>query len=62
MTTMKIKTGDVVTAKMGGPKMTVEQVVEKTYGDVVRCVWFDQMFVLHRDAFDAVALKTAPAK
>jgi uncharacterized protein YodC (DUF2158 family) len=62
MTTKKFKTGDVVTAKMGGPKMTVEAVREKTHDDVVQCAWFDQMFVLHRDAFDAQALKPAVAR
>jgi uncharacterized protein YodC (DUF2158 family) len=57
MTTKKFKTGDIVVAKMGGPKMTVEKVNEKSSGDVVYCSWFDQMFVLHRDGFDACALK-----
>lgn len=54
MTTKQFKTGDVVTAKMGGPKMTVEDVRPDK---VVKCVWFDQMHTLHRDAFDACALK-----
>lgn len=45
--------GQIVTTKMLGPQMTVENV----NGGVISCVWFDARNRLHRDAFDAIALK-----
>lgn len=56
MTTKQFKTGDVVTAKMGGPKMTVGKILRGT-GETVGCMWFDQMYALHRDVFAPEALK-----
>ena len=37
---MKIKVGDVVQLKSGGPKMTVSVIGEKYNECMVTCVWF----------------------
>jgi uncharacterized protein YodC (DUF2158 family) len=34
----KLKTGDIVQLKSGGPKMTIEEVLP--VGNVVKCQWF----------------------
>lgn len=49
----KIKPGDVVTLKSGGPAMTVTQVNDASSFE---CMWFDDAF-LHKEYFKTVALK-----
>jgi uncharacterized protein YodC (DUF2158 family) len=40
---VEFKKGDIVRLKSGGPKMTVEDVVEDMGGDLsVYCTWFDE--------------------
>ena len=37
-----IKAGDIIKVKSGGPKMTVSEVAEDTFGTMtVWCSWFD---------------------
>lgn len=48
------KEGDVVRAKMGGPKMTVELLDDD---GVVNTVWFDLNNHIQRDAFHKDALE-----
>jgi uncharacterized protein YodC (DUF2158 family) len=63
-----MKPGDVIIAKMGGPKMTVEAVVDKPEQFVnapsrqfgIHCVWFDQSHELRRGVFPPFAVISAP--
>jgi uncharacterized protein YodC (DUF2158 family) len=54
------KPGDVVKLKAGGPKMTVESdPYESTIivgGHTVKCVWFDDEKILHRDFFHCASI------
>jgi uncharacterized protein YodC (DUF2158 family) len=57
----KIKKGDVVMLRSGGPKMTVQNVGEQKPGlmlgvNWVRCIWFDGN-VINEYNFDACVLK-----
>lgn len=51
---MKFVEGDVVSRKIGGPLMTVEDVRSDEF---VSVVWFDVDGRVQRDAFDPVTLQ-----
>ena len=38
-----MKIGSVVNSKLGGPLMTIENIV----GDIADCIWFDSGVVFH---------------
>ncbi len=52
----KFKEGDVVRAKMGGPKMTIEIYTGGIEEGIVNVVWFD-LDIVHRDCFSINALE-----
>lgn len=52
---MKFVEGDVVTRKVGGPMMTVEDVRPRD-DDLVACIWFDGNNQVQRDCFAANTL------
>jgi uncharacterized protein YodC (DUF2158 family) len=42
---MAFKVGDIVTLKSGGPRMTVQRVIEKSDrqpDEIIECQWFDK--------------------
>jgi uncharacterized protein YodC (DUF2158 family) len=52
----EFKKGDVVVLKSGGPRMTVSQTGEDSYGEQkVWCVWFERN-TKHEDTFDPAVL------
>jgi uncharacterized protein YodC (DUF2158 family) len=58
MDTEKIKKGDVVKLKSGGPLMTADE----TNGKNVHCLWFDGLMVCN-EVFDRASLqKSDPEK
>lgn len=52
---MSFTTGDTVWLKSGGPKMTINELLE---GDEYRCQWFDDKKQLQGRFFKAIALTT----
>lgn len=50
---IKIKIGDLVMLKSGGPIMVVDSEIltEESYIDTVRCMWFNQNHILQKERF-----------
>ncbi len=57
----KIKKGDVVCLKSGGPEMTVEKIEQKTEGEAAHCSWFSRN-TRQTEYFDIETLKLVGKK
>jgi uncharacterized protein YodC (DUF2158 family) len=54
---LKLKAGDLVRLRSGGPVMTAERVSYELQDPYARCVWFDERNLPHSESFKIPALE-----